>query len=52
MMSMKKQNERKSATEANIELNERFYHGGDREVDPIRLIESNMAPVNITDKDE
>lgn len=48
---MKKQEQ--SATEANIELNERLYGGGDKEADPGHIhVESNMIPVNIQDEDE
>lgn len=51
---MKKQGERTSTTEANIELNESFYGRNEEEVDPTQLphIESNMAPVNLTEEDE
>ena len=50
---MKKQDERMSATEANMELNERLYGGGEREDDPRHIhVESNMIPVNISKEDE
>ncbi|WP_179884752.1 hypothetical protein [Bacillus sp. AFS015802] len=50
---MKKQHERMSATEANIELNERLYGDRERQAGPPHIhVESNMIPVSISDDDE
>ncbi|PFG04821.1 hypothetical protein [Bacillus sp. es.034] len=50
---MKKQDEKMSATEANMELNERLYGGGERVEDPRNIhVESNMTPVNISKEDK
>ncbi|MBN8193633.1 hypothetical protein JI667_15895 [Bacillus sp. NTK074B] len=50
---MKKKEERLSATEANMELNERLNGGDDREADQSHIhVESNMIPVNISKEEE
>jgi hypothetical protein len=50
---MKKQYERMSATEANMELNERFNGGAEREADQSHIhVESNMMPVNIAKEEK
>ncbi|MEI2664457.1 hypothetical protein [Rossellomorea sp. LJF3] len=50
---MKKQDERLSPTEANMELNERLNGGSEREADPSHIhVESNMIPVNISKEEE
>ncbi|MFC7785751.1 hypothetical protein ACFQWC_14745 [Rossellomorea sp. GCM10028870] len=51
---MKKQDERTSTTEANMELNERFYGSNEKEADPAppTYIQNNTAAVKITGDDE
>ncbi|WP_226676968.1 hypothetical protein [Rossellomorea aquimaris] len=50
---MKKQEERMSATEANMELNERLNGDDEREADQSHIhVESNMIPVNISKEDD
>ncbi|MCA0150718.1 MULTISPECIES: hypothetical protein [Rossellomorea] len=50
---MKKQEENMSATEANMELNERLNGDDEREADQSHIhVESNMIPVNISGEDE
>lgn len=50
---MKKQEERMSATEANMELNERLNGDAGREADQSHIhVESNMIPVNISREDK
>lgn len=54
MMVMKRQDERTSTTETNMELNERFYGRNEKEVDPAppTYIQNNTAAVRITGNEE